>query len=195
MRHGSLITTRAAIHDGKPTPARAARNHGQRSRLHCDLQHAPSARTEEVVGGGRFRERHPVRYQPTERWLLSIWQAARQKTWRLWRGGATVSLEYFADSRAVGYHVHCSRPLFASLSHSLLQALVPGVELSDEDCFADPTSFGRRGVLATFRLRNPGWVELPKDAAPEAITGLLAALSGLGADERALVQCSSNRPG
>src|SRR3972149_4717464 len=127
--------------------------------------------------------------ESSAKWLLALWQASRKLTWRLWRDRAAISLEYSATAALVRYQVHFARPLLARVPSPVLRALFPGLDIIESggsEVGQIPNS--THAALTTFRLRSPGWVDLPKDSAPDGVTSLIAALADLDRGEAALVQ-------
>ena len=127
--------------------------------------------------------------ESSAKWLLALWQASRKLTWRLWRDRAAISLEYSATAALVRYQVHFARPLLAQVTSPVLRALFPGLDIIESDgSEVGQIPNSTHAALTTFRLRSPGWVDLPKDSAPDGVTSLIAALADLDRGEAALVQ-------
>lgn len=122
-----------------------------------------------------------------EKWLLGLWQGSKKRTWSFWRGEATISLEFQVSSGRLHYQIYLASPPLADLTLALLSAHFPGIEAWPPEDGLAPLAPGA-GSIVTFGLRSPGWVELPKDGAPESVAGLLAALGGIPPDESAIVQ-------
>ncbi len=124
----------------------------------------------------------------TEKWLLSLWQASKKSNWSLWRGRATVALEYVAEAGEVRLQHYLASELLAEVSRALLSSHFPGIELAEESGSREGLDQNDYRASVDFRFRSPGWIDLPKDKDPDAQHGLLGALNGTDPDQFALVQ-------
>ncbi len=124
----------------------------------------------------------------TEKWLLSLWEASRKSTWLLWRDRAAISLEYVADLGKVWYQCHFTDALLADVTRAVLPVHCAGMEIAERDGLPTRPPGDSTGRFVTFQMRSPGWVELPKDAAPEGVGGIVGALGSLGSNQSAIVQ-------
>lgn len=123
-----------------------------------------------------------------EKWLLALWQASPKKTWSVWREKAPISLEYISDKGSVSYQCHFPDPLLADITQAILPAHYRGIGTPEGDELVSPSEARLDGALITFHMRSPGWVDLPKDAEPEGVGGILGALASASAAQSAVVQ-------
>ncbi len=121
-----------------------------------------------------------------EKWMLALWEASRKISWRLCFNLAPISLEYRRAESQVLMGVHVSNRILRQISLSVVPSLIPGVEVvrGDDGVFEGHD----HAAVCSFRLRSPGWVELPKEVAPSGVGGIVATLGRLEDHESAVVQ-------